>query len=335
MHELVGDPPAVGERLDDAAFTNLVRHDRLDVFIELSGFTPGHRFAAMGRRLAPVQISYLNHPASSQVPNVDYVLSDECATPAAADNQKHYSEQLYCLPGCFFSFDYTASNEPAVVDPPSIRNSFITFGYFGSGAKLNIDVIQVWANLLRRVPNSKLHMRNLQLASPASRRILADRFNRFGISPDRLIIAAGVERSSLMRLYGGIDISLDTWPYCGGNTVAESLWQGVPVISWRGDRFASAYGSSLVRAAGCPELVNDTLDQYVETAARLANDPARLLFLRHNLRRMSIENGLADSVGFARRLETAYTDMLQRLDDAVANPRGMAAIETYGAAARS
>ncbi len=335
LHELVGDPPAVGERLDDAAFANLVRNDRLDIFVELSGFTPGHRLTAMGRRLAPIQVSHLNHLGSSQVPNVDYLLSDERATPSASDSQQYYSESLYRLPGCFLSYDYTTSNEPPIVDPPSTRNSFITFGYFGSGAKLNIQVIELWATLLHRVPNAKLHIQNFQLAGPASRRLLADRFRRFGISSDRLIIAAGIERANLMRLYGGIDISLDTWPYCGGNTIAESLWQGVPVITWKGDRFVSAYGSSLVRAAGCPELATDTLDQYVETASRLANDPARLLFLRHNLRRMSIENGLADSVGFARRLETAYTDMLRRLDEAAANPRSSVVVGTFGVAARS
>ncbi len=335
LHELVGDPPAVGERLDDNAFANLVRNDRLDIFVELSGFTPGHRLTAMGRRLAPVQVSHLNHLGSSQVPNVDYLLSDERATPSVSDSQQYYSESLYRLPGCFLSYDYTASNEPPIVDPPSIRNSFVTFGYFGSGAKLNIQVIEVWASLLHRVPNAKLHIQNFQLASPASRRLLADRFRRFGISSDRLIIGAGIERASLMRVYGGIDISLDTWPYCGGNTIAESLWQGVPVITWKGDRFVSAYGSSLVRAAGCPELATDTLDQYVETASRLANDPERLLFLRHNLRRMSIENGLADSVGFARRLEAAYTDMLRRLDDAAANPHGSAVAKTFGVAVAS
>ena len=335
VHELVGDPPAIGERLDDAAFANLVRHDRLDVFIELSGFTPGHRFVAMGRRLAPVQVSHLNHLGSSQVPNVDYQISDERATPSASDSQQFYSEQLYRLPGCFLSYDYLASSEPAIAEPPSVRNSFITFGYFGSGSKLNIQVIELWASLLQRVANSKLHIRNLQLGSPASRRILIERFRRFGISPDRLIVAAGVDRAALMRLYGGIDISLDTWPYCGGNTIAESLWQGVPVITWKGERFVSAYGSSLVRAAGCPELATDTLDQYVETASRLANDPARLLFLRHNLRKMSIENGLADSVGFARRLEAAYVDMIQRIGSDASNSVQPIAIDSYRKAARS
>ena len=313
--ELVGDPPSVGGRLGDPAFVDLVRNDHLDIFVELTGFTPGHRFAAMGQRLAPIQISYLNHLGSSQVPNVDYIFSDNIATPVATNCQQYYSEDIYRLRDCFLCYDYTSSNEPPVVDPPCAANSFVTFGYFGSGSKLNIQVIELWSKLLNRVHNSKLHIQNLQLSSPANRRFLIDRFQRFGISPERLVVGGGMDRPALMERYGCVDISLDTWPYCGGNTIAESLWQGVPVITCKGDRFVSAYGASLLAAVGCPELVAETPTQYVEMAAQLAHNPSRLMFLRHNLRRMAVENGLADSTGFARRLEIAYTDMLARFRD--------------------
>ena len=40
--------------------------------------------------------------ASSQVPNVDYVLADEISLPALGGFEPHYSETIYRLPGCFF-----------------------------------------------------------------------------------------------------------------------------------------------------------------------------------------------------------------------------------------
>ena len=314
--ERIGDPPSAGNRrLDDEAFVELVRSDELDILIEMNGFSPGHRFAALSRRCAPVQINYLNHLGTSQVPNMDYVLTDEISSPSSSDSQRHYSEKIYRMSGCFLCYDYRESDEPPVADPPSIRNGFVTFGYFGSGAKLNLPLIELWARVLHRVPGSKLHIQNLQLSSPESRRFMVERFGRFGISADRLIVAGGVARSSLMRLYDGVDISLDTSPYCGGNTIAESLWQGVPVITHQGDRFVGAYGASLVAAAGCPELASPSFDGYVELAAQLANDPERLRYLRRNLRTMATTTGLNDSAAFARRLEAAYLDMLGRADD--------------------
>jgi predicted O-linked N-acetylglucosamine transferase (SPINDLY family) len=142
---------------------------------------------------------------------------------------------------------------------------------------------------------------------------MADRFQACGIAPDRLILEGGVDRLTLLRSYGQVDISLDTWPYSGGNTIAESLWHGVPVVTYRGDRFASAYGASLVGAAGCADLVGTTPAEYVEVAARLAADSQRLVHLRHNLRAMSLDHGLGDSRRFARKLEDAFIHMLDEL----------------------
>lgn len=70
------------EHMPDGKFLDLVRRDGIDVFVELSGFSPGHRFGAMASRCAPIQVSCLNHLGTTCVPNVDYVLSDELCTPA-------------------------------------------------------------------------------------------------------------------------------------------------------------------------------------------------------------------------------------------------------------
>ncbi|MGH9420974.1 MAG: tetratricopeptide repeat protein, partial [Thermoanaerobaculia bacterium] len=172
--------------------------------------------------------------------------------------------------------------------------------------------IELWARLLHRVPNAILRIQNGQLESEGNRRFIAARFQRFGISPERLVLEKGVARRKLLDAYNEVDISLDTWPYCGGNTIAESLWMGVPVVTLKGDRFGSRYGASLVTAGGCPEFVAESPEEYVEIAARLAGDLPRLRHLRQNLRQMSIDHGLGDSTLFARRLENAYREMLGR-----------------------
>src|SRR5262249_3655508 len=152
----------------------------------------------------------------------------------------------------------------------------ITFGCFGSSAKLNLELIERWTRLLHRVPGSRLRLQNLQLGTAASRRFMAERFARFGIAADRLIIEGGVDRPTLLDLYAKVDIALDTWPYCGGNTIAESLWQGVPVVTLKDQRFAGAYGASLITAAGCADLIAHTSEQFIDIAAALADDPQRL-----------------------------------------------------------
>jgi predicted O-linked N-acetylglucosamine transferase (SPINDLY family)/glycosyltransferase involved in cell wall biosynthesis len=295
------------------AFRRLVRTDGIDVLVELTGFSPGHRFQAMADRCAPVQVSFLNHTASSQVPNVDYIIADEICLPEAAGFQVHYSEAIYRLPVCFFCFDYRGSAYPPIAKPPSLTRGYVTFGCFGFGGKLNSDLLRLWADLLHAIPSARLHIQNVQIANERSRRFLVERFRRLGIGPDRLTLAVGVDRRALLDVFAEIDIKLDNWPYCGGNSTAEALWHGVPVITLTGDCFGSRYGASLLAAAGCADLAAESPEQYIAVAQRLAGDPARLTDLRQRLRDMSIEHGLGDSVGFARRLEDAYVDMLSRV----------------------
>jgi glycosyltransferase involved in cell wall biosynthesis len=296
-----------------AEFRHMVLSDRIDILVELTGFSPGHRFPAMASRCAPVQISFLNHTASSQVPNIDYILADEICLPASNGFARYYSEEIYRLPGCFFCFDYRGSEYPKIAEPPSLTKDYVTFGCFGFGGKLNRELLQLWADLLRQVPTARLHLQNVQITNKSRRRFLVERFRTLGVAPERLILANGVKRADLLKVYASIDIMLDTWPYCGGNATAEALWHGVPVVTLKGeDRFASRYGASLLAAAGCEDLVANSAEEYIAIAKRLAGDPAHRAHLRRRLRDMSIEHGLGDSARFVRRLEDAYVDMLSR-----------------------
>jgi predicted O-linked N-acetylglucosamine transferase (SPINDLY family) len=188
---------------------------------------------------------------------------------------------------------------------------YVTFGYFGLGNKLNRELIELWSRVLHAVPNSRLWLQNWQLDSPCNREFTRARFEQLGIDRQRLVLRRGAPRDDLLHAYGRVDISLDTWPYCGGNTIAESLWMGVPVVTLKSDRFSSRYGASLVTAAGCADLVAETPEQYIAIAASLAADLRRRRTLRHTLRQMSIDHGLGDSMAFARDLENAYREMLR------------------------
>ena len=82
------------------------------------------------------------------------------------------------------------------------------------------------------------------------------RFARHGVGagpPDRW--QGGAEHFDFLRGYDEMDIALDTFPYNGGTTTTEALWQGVPVLTFNGDRWASRTSRSLLLAAGLPEWV--------------------------------------------------------------------------------
>ena len=297
--------------LDDNAFSRQVIEDKIDVLVELNGFSPGHRFAAMAKRLAPVQISYVNHNATSGVPNVDYVIADEIAAPIGID--QFYTEKILRIPGCFFCFDYTDSEAPNITDCPSEKTNTVTFGYMGSLSRVNDATICLWSSVLRALPKSRLIMKNYGLNSKDTKCYLLSRFTHFGISAERLILKAGGPREEVLRDYREIDIAFDTLHYCGGNTIAEALWQGVPVMTLKGDRFVSSYGASLLAASGCAELVSETPDDFVAQSVALARSPERRADLRKNLRNMMHKNGFSDSKKFATKIEDAYCRLLDSI----------------------
>ena len=294
------------ERYNDEDFAALVRSDGVDVFVELSGLSHYHRFGAMALRCAPIQVNYINHLATTQVANVDYVLGDAIAFPKGSD--LYYSEAIYRLERCFLCYDYTSMSMPELAEPPFVKNGFITFGSFGGPYKLNAECLELWAMVLRSVPDSLLLIQNAGMSKRSNVDFIHRQFRRHGIE-ERLITLPGTDRWTNLQNYARMDVCLDTWPYCGGNSTAEALWSGVPVVTLKGPRAVAAYGASLLTAAGLSDLVASSPAEYVDLARRLASDRLRLRELRKHLRRMTREHGLADPVRMARALETAFLDM--------------------------
>ncbi|MFZ5807177.1 MAG: hypothetical protein ACOY3I_08240 [Verrucomicrobiota bacterium] len=295
--------------LSPKQFIEQAREDQIDVLVELNGHSPGHRFVTMASRCAPVQVSYLNYVGTSGVPNVDYIIADDaCILP---EEEKYFTEKIYRVPGSFFSFNYESdplSTSPS--DAPCLKNKYVTFGCFGSGGKINQILIGWWAEILKKEPTAKLFIRNNELTPTDNRKFMEESFAKHGVDKSRLILKEGANRMGVIESYREVDISLDTYPYCGGNTIAESLWQGVPVITLKGHRFAAAYGASELQAAGCPELISYTKEEYIDKAITLARDVKRIVYYRQNLRQMAYEHGYTNSKAFATKLEDAYEDML-------------------------
>jgi protein O-GlcNAc transferase len=155
-----------------------------------------------------------------------------------------------------------------------------------------------------------LLLRFAALSHKAHRRYVTSLFARYGIESGRLVLRPGTDRQGILRTYEEVDIALDSWPFCGGSSTAEALWQGVPVVTLRGDRFASAYGASMLMASGLHDLVASSPDDYIAIASRLAADSSRLVQLRAQLRTMVCEHGFSDVKLFASRLEAAFETML-------------------------
>ncbi|HET8549048.1 MAG TPA: hypothetical protein VFL57_13620, partial [Bryobacteraceae bacterium] len=179
--------------------------------------------------------------------------------------------------------------------------------------KITPAVVETWSRILARCPSSKLFLKNAVLEHEANQKHLAARFRRHGIPADRLEFGGRAEHYEFLAAYSRIDLALDTFPYNGGTTTSEAVWQGVPVLTFRGDRWASRQSTSIMLTAGLEEFVADDVNDYVERAVRLAQDPespARLTELRRSMRARLAASPLCDTMRFARAMEEKYREFV-------------------------
>lgn len=292
--------------MSDEDLARMIANDRIDILIDLAGHTGG-RMLTFARKPAPVQATWLGYPASTGLSAMGYRITDANADPPGHDALQ--SEQLVRLPASYFCYR-PADESPLVAPPPVLKRGCTTFGSFNHIAKATGSTIALWAQVLNKVPGSRLLLKAAALADQSVRQRIRDCFSAAGIDAARIDMR-GWEQATTAHLtaYGEIDIALDTWPYNGATTTCEALWMGVPVVTLTGERPESRMGASILAAAGCKNWVAADRDQYVAIAARLAAEPGALQALRAAMRETLRGSALLDARGFTRSLETEYRRM--------------------------
>lgn len=296
------------KELSDREACILVRDDQLDILVDLSGLTRGHRHGIFAARAAPIQVTWIGFPGTTGVPAMDFRFTDALSDPEGA-SEKWYVERLWRLPEIFSCYCPPLS-APEVSVPPSSKGIGVTFGSFNNFKKITPELLGIWAQILRQVPDSSLLLKAEALKTDANRRFVREFLENNGVASDRvemLVRDKGLEEH--LGRYASIDIGLDTYPYCGTTTTCEALWMGVPVVSLAGPHHRSRVGLSQLSSIGLPELVGHTESDYIDIAVGLAKDPERLADLRAGMRQRMLSSPLVDAPTFVKGLEEALIAM--------------------------
>jgi predicted O-linked N-acetylglucosamine transferase (SPINDLY family) len=299
--------PIVGK--SDAEVARMVRADGIDVLVSLAGRFDANRPLVCAYRAAPVQVSF-HDGATSGLEEMDYWLTDDFLHPP--DTKELFTEDLHRLP---VLYQYPPiENVPTVGPLPTDQAGLITFGSFNNPAKVNEDVMDLWAEILKSVSGSRLVLKYKTWYGQAllQDRVL-ERFRGQGIEPDRIEFEASPDTFAehLGRL-GEVDIALDPFPFNGATTTFQALWMGVPVVSLAGETFISRATGSILHHAGLGDLTVDTPEAYVACARNLAEDLERLRTLRKTLRERMVTSPLCNASDYARSVENAYRDMWRK-----------------------
>jgi predicted O-linked N-acetylglucosamine transferase (SPINDLY family) len=293
--------------LSDERVAEMIRADKIDILVDLSGHTSGPRLLVLARKPAPVQVSYLGYPNTTGMDAIDYALTDAHIDPPG-ESEPYNSETLIRLPDTFACYTPPA-DAPQVSPLPALSNGSVTFASLNILAKINAGVIDVWAKLLERVPGSRLLMATRGLQCPECQSPLREAFSARGVAPERLEFAGWLPTPQYLALHDRIDILLDPFPINGHTITCHAAWMGVPAVSLLGHTRAGRLGAGVLRNLGLAELLANNTDQYISIASSLATDLPRLASLRTGLRQRMSESPLMAPTRLARHVEAAYRTM--------------------------
>lgn len=292
--------------LDDCALAQRIRHDAIDVLVDLNGYTTDSRISVTAYRPAPVQATYLGYPYTSGISSIDYLITD----PHLTTDVDRYVER--CLP-LAESFICIGNQAEQVIEPhaPLESQGYVTFGSLANPYKLNPRLIAVWAAILRGVPDARLILNHPNYDLPEVRSAVEHEFRKHQVEPHRLrFVWQAHPGGSHLRYYNEIDIALDTFPLTGGTTTIDTVWMGVPVVTLVGRLFHHRISYSSLMNLGIPvdDLIAFDEEEYLAKSIALAGNTERILELRRKLPEAMRHSVLCDPIRFTRHMEAALVE---------------------------
>ncbi len=290
---------------NDETLAKRIRLDGVDILVDLHGHTTGNRLVMMARKPAPVQLSWIGYLSTTGIPGMDYVFGDDFCVPKGTEDE--FTETVWRLPN-YYCFSQPEGLLP-IAPPPVLVNGYITFGCLNKPDKINVDVLALWAKLLKRLPTARLLLKAPLFDIPHYRDGFVQRLIAQGIELKRVDLEGRSSRPVFLATFNRIDIALDPFPYSGGTSTAEALVCGVPVLALKGDRMVWRMAESLLASVGLVDWLAEDAEHFVTLAAQKAGDIAALTALRKIQREQVLASPLFDATGYADNFQQALRGM--------------------------
>jgi predicted O-linked N-acetylglucosamine transferase (SPINDLY family) len=287
-----------------------INEDKIDILVDLTGFTQTSRSGIAALRPAPINVNWLGFAGTmgtmiNSKPLFDFILTDNFITPPSS--KSHYAEQLALLPHTYQPID----RKRQVDKSPSreycnLPEGAFVFCSFNQTFKITPDIFTVWLRLLKAVPNSILWLLD---CNKWAKQNLTDLATVNGINVDRLIFAPRVNIADHLARHIHADLFLDTLPYNAHTTCSDALWMGLPVLTCVGDTFSARVAGSLLNASTLSELITYSLKEYESKALYLSQNPAVLGEIKQKLINTKLTSALFNTNHFVKSLEDIYQSM--------------------------
>tara|TARA_B100001123_G_C15280589_1_gene1013869 strand:- start:600 stop:2132 length:1533 start_codon:yes stop_codon:yes gene_type:complete len=303
------------------AFSNIIKNNSVKILIDLDGYAQRKIQNANEHLLptflycpSPIQITWLGYPNTTGLQEIKYKLTDEYVDPP--QSPQFYTETLIRLRynWIFFPPHLIYPQFSPISELPFHKNNTITFGVFNKPSKWSLKSKKLWSKILIRIPQSKLIIKFSKLSfTPSLKKAFIAFMEAQGISPNRIhIIKSPNDYTSYLNLYRSIDIQLDTIPYSGYSTTANSLYMGVPVFTIAGTTHVQNRSSTLLYKSGLSECVGTCEESIINKISQFIGKGGEYMQnIRERLQQDSYQGkGIFNGKAQAREFEQLFEKLL-------------------------
>jgi protein O-GlcNAc transferase len=292
--------------LSSLAIAEIIYQDGIDILIDLDGYTTDHRQQVFALKPAPIQVSWLGFPGTIGASYMDYLIADPVVVPPEFD--RFYTESIIRLPHTYQVNNHRQLPPLTSLDRLTARPAFglpptgVVFCSFNNNVKIDRSTYQAWLTILRAVPDSVLW---ILADTPEGVENLRRGAQVAGVDPSRIVLADRLEPQAHLQRLQLADLFLDCFICNAHTTATDALWAGVPVLTCMGETFASRVAASLLTAAGLPELICTSPQEFITTAIHLAQYPQELAVFRDRLETNKYHLPLFDTDAWVHNFELA------------------------------
>jgi predicted O-linked N-acetylglucosamine transferase (SPINDLY family) len=278
----------------------IVNEKKIDISIDLNGYTYNSRTELFQNRLSPIQINYLGYPGTLGANFIDYIVADQITIPK--NQRRFYSEKVIYLPHTYQPNDSQRkiSNNKTLRSDFGLPDSFFVLCCFNNTFKISSKEYEIWIKILKKIDKSVLWLLNSNIWAKEN---LVKKAKKMGIDTSRIIFAEKLANSEHLARYRHADLFVDTFNYNAHTTASDALWAGLPVITKKGNQFAANVASSLLNAIDLPELITKNEQDYENLIFELATNPKKLEKIKNKLLNNKLNKPLFDTKKYTRNFE--------------------------------
>ena len=284
--------------LDDNDASKCLSDYSLDILIDLTTIISHNRQSILNDNSAKFIISYLAFPGTTGSSLYDFMLTDKTVTPGTQQN--YFEEKFLFLPNT-----YQVNNGEVNITEITTRESFglpadgLILGSLNQSFKLDPVLFEIWLQIIQKHDNTYLWLldENDEMKKNINN-FIGDR-----IDLKRIIYAKRLDYPEHLSRIQHIDIALDTRIYNGHTTSIEMIQSCIPLVTLKGNHFASRVSASLLEALNMDELITTNIDDYKETVSSLIENTTMRNKIKNTMRVQLKESSLLDIRLFAESFQ--------------------------------